>query len=142
MPMIPTAPSVGIGILNWNGKLFLEKLLPELQLLTYSNYTLYVIDNNSSDGSVAFMQASHPEVNIIALDNNYGFAAGYNKGFAQMHEDYYLMMNSDVEVPPGFVEPLVAMMQGDETIAICQPKLLSQLEKDTLEHGEIGRAHV
>ena len=133
--MIPTAPSVGIGILNWNGKLFLEKLLPELQLITYPNYTLYVIDNNSSDDSVAFMQASYPSVNIIALDNNYGFATGYNKGFAQMHEDYYLMMNSDVEVPPGFLEPLVAMMLGDETIAICQPKLLSQLEKDTLEHG-------
>ncbi len=128
-------PSVGIGILNWNGKKFLEKLLPTLQHLTYPNYTLYVIDNNSSDDSIGFIQTSHPEVKVIALDNNYGFAEGYNKGLAQMEEEYYLVMNSDVEVPAGFIEPLVAMMESDPTIAICQPKLLALLNKDTLEHG-------
>ena len=92
-------PSVGIGILNWNGKKFLEKLLPELQHLTYPNSTLYVIDNKSSDDSIPFIQTNHPEVKVIALDDNYGFAEGYNRGLAQMEEEYYLMMNSDVEVP-------------------------------------------
>ena len=128
-------PSVGIGILNWNGKKFLEKLLPELQHLTYPNYTLYVIDNNSSDNSIDFITTNHPEIKMIALDDNYGFAEGYNKGLAQMHEDYYLMMNSDVEVPPGFIEPLIAMMESDNAVAICQPKLLSLLQTETLEHG-------
>lgn len=128
-------PFVGIGILNWNGKKFLEKLLPELQHLTYPNYTVYVIDNKSSDDSIAFIQTNHPEVKVIALNDNYGFAEGYNKGLAQMEEEYYLMMNSDVEVHAGFIEPLVAMMEGDKTIAICQPKLLALLQRDTLEHG-------
>ena len=128
-------PSVGIGILNWNGKKFLQKLLPELQQLSYSNYTLYVIDNNSSDDSVDFIKSNHPEVRLIELDDNYGFAEGYNRGFEQMQEDYYLMMNSDVEVPISFIEPLVEMMEADKRIAICQPKLLALLNKDTLEHG-------
>ncbi|HEX8462768.1 MAG TPA: glycosyltransferase family 2 protein, partial [Segetibacter sp.] len=128
-------PAVGIGILNWNGKAFLQALLPELEKLTYSNYKIYVIDNNSSDDSLAFIRRFHPCVKVIVLDKNYGFAAGYNKGFAEMHEDYYLMMNSDVEVPPGFIEPLVEMMEADKSIAICQPKLLALQKKGMLEHG-------
>lgn len=133
--MNKSAPSVGIGILNWNGKNFLQILLPQLKKLTYSNYTTYVIDNTSTDGSLAFIKKFHSEVKIIALDNNYGFAGGYNRGFAQMHEDYYVMLNSDVEVPPNFIEELVEMMEADETIAVCQPKLLSVSNPHLLEHG-------
>lgn len=133
--MNTSAPSVGIGILNWNGKKFLEALLPELKNLTYPNYTIYVIDNCSSDDSVSFIQKFHPSVKVIALDNNYGFAGGYNRGFALMPEDYYLMLNSDVEVPRDFIKPLVEMMEEDHSIAICQPKLLSLLHPKILEHG-------
>lgn len=133
--MKTSPPSVGIGILNWNGKKFLETLLPELKKLTYPDYTVYLIDNASEDDSVAFVRQFHPEVNIIALDNNYGFAGGYNRGFACMQEDYYLMLNSDVEVPPGFLKPLVEMMEANLHIAICQPKLLSLLNHRMLEHG-------
>jgi GT2 family glycosyltransferase len=128
--MTTNFPAVGIAILNWNGKKFLEKLLPELRNLSYPNYTLYIIDNNSSDDSIHFINESHPEVKIIQLDDNYGFAKGYNLGFAQMAEEFYLMMNSDVEVPADFIEPLVEMMQTDANIAICQPKLLEFSEKD------------
>ena len=130
-----SAPSVGIGILNWNGKNFLEALLPGLNNLTYPNYTIYVIDNTSSDGSVSYIREFFPSVKIIALDHNYGFAGGYNRGFRQMNEDYYLMLNSDVEVPPGFIEPLLEMMVADKSIAICQPKLLALLQPFKLEHG-------
>lgn len=133
--MNKSAPSVGIGILNWNGKKFLEALLPELKNLTYPNYNIYVIDNASTDGSVSYIREFHREVNIIALDKNYGFAGGYNRGFAQMPEDYYLMLNSDVEVPPGFIKPLVEMMEENRNIALCQPKLLSLLNHQMLEHG-------
>jgi GT2 family glycosyltransferase len=133
--MTASSPSVGIGILNWNGKKFLEKLLPELQSLTYPNYTLYIIDNNSSDDSVSFIKANHPEIRLIILDDNYGFAGGYNRGFAEMKEDYYLMMNSDVEVPTDFIEPMVKMMEEDKSIAVCQPKLLNLLQPEFLEHG-------
>jgi GT2 family glycosyltransferase len=128
-------PSVGIGILNWNGLEFLKALLPEIEKLTYSNYTIYVIDNKSSDDSIGYIKTFHPSVTIIALDQNYGFASGYNKGFAFMEEDYYLMMNSDVEVPADFIEPLVEMMESDKEIAICQPKLIALQDKTMLEHG-------
>lgn len=129
------APSVGIGILNWNGKKFLETLLPELNNLTYSNYTVYVIDNTSSDDSLPYIREFHPAVKVIALDNNYGFAGGYNRGFAFMQEEYYLMLNSDVEVPAGLIEPLLQMMEKDSSIAVCQPKLLALLNPQMLEHG-------
>ncbi|WP_018611414.1 glycosyltransferase family 2 protein [Segetibacter koreensis] len=133
--MNKVAPSVGIGILNWNGKKFLEALLPQLNNLTYPNYNIYVIDNTSSDDSIAYISKYHPNVKVIALDKNYGFAAGYNRGFAHMPEEYYLMLNSDVEVPAGFIKPLVEMMEEDINIAICQPKLLSLTNPQMLEHG-------
>ncbi|MCW3107476.1 MAG: glycosyltransferase family 2 protein [Segetibacter sp.] len=133
--MNKTAPSVAIAILNWNGKKFLETLLPELHQLTYSNYTVYVIDNKSSDDSIGFIRAFHPNVKVIELEANHGFAGGYNKGFAFINEEYYLMINSDVEVPPSFIEPLVNMMESDASIASCQPKLLSLTNHAMLEHG-------
>jgi GT2 family glycosyltransferase len=128
-------PSVGIAILNWNGEQFLKALLPELEKLTYTNYTVYVIDNKSCDHSLAYISQFHPSVKVIPLDSNYGFAAGYNKGLALLEEEYYLMMNSDVEVPPAFIEPLVQMMEADKNIAVCQPKLLALESKEMLEHG-------
>ena len=128
-------PSVAVAILNWNGKKFLEALLPQLRQLTYSNYTVYVIDNKSSDDSVAYIRLHYPLVKVIELNGNHGFAGGYNKGLANLKEDYYLMINSDVEVPASFIEPLVAMMERDPTIASCQPKLLSLTDPTILEHG-------
>lgn len=132
------APSVGIGILNWNGKKFLQTLLPQLKNLAYPDYTVYVIDNTSSDDSLSFIRKSHPEVKIIALNNNYGFAGGYNRGFAQMPEDYYVMLNADVEVPANLIKELVEMMEANSSLAICQPKLLSLLNPAMLEHGGAG----
>lgn len=130
-----SAPSVGIGILNWNGKKFLETLLPELYNLTYSNLSIYVIDNSSNDDSLAYLKKFHPRIKTIALDKNYGFAGGYNRGFALMNEEYYVMLNSDVETPPNFIEPLLEMMVADKSIAICQPKILSLTDPQMLEHG-------
>lgn len=133
--MSKSQPSVAIAILNWNGLKFLQQLLPELKLLTYSNYKVYVIDNHSSDESVNYCKQNHPEVQTLVLEDNYGFAGGYNRGLALIEEDYYLIMNSDVEVPISFIEPLVEMMEADKNIAICQPKLLAQLDKTMFEHA-------
>ncbi len=128
-------PSVGIGILNWNGRKYLEQFLPFLQHLSYPNYTVYVIDNASSDDSVAFVRSSHPWVKIIETGGNYGVAGGYNIGFAQMPETYVLMLNSDVEVTPNFLEPLIEILESDKTIAACQSKLLSYEKRDEYEYG-------
>ncbi len=130
-----TYPSVAIVILNWNGRFFLEKLLPALQHLTYPNYSVYIIDNNSADDSVTFINASFPSVKTIVLDNNYGFAIGYNKGFWEIKEPFYVMMNSDIEVEPNFIEPLMNMMQSDDRIAVCQPKIRSLTNKQMFEHA-------
>jgi GT2 family glycosyltransferase len=131
-------PQVGIGILNWNGRKYLEQFLPFLQKLTYTNYKVYVIDNASTDDSVAFVQQHHPSVKVIETGGNYGFAGGYNIGFAKMPEPYLLMLNSDVEVTAGFLQPLVELMERDEKIAACQSKILSYHNKDLFEYGGAG----
>ncbi len=128
-------PSVGIGILNWNGKKFLEQFLHHLYRVTYQNVTIYVIDNNSTDDSLHYLQTFHPEVKIIETGGNFGVAGGYNRGFEKMPEKYLLMLNSDVEVTPGFLEPLVEMMELDNSIGIMQSKLLSFHQKEMFEHG-------
>ncbi|TKK65330.1 glycosyltransferase family 2 protein [Ilyomonas limi] len=128
-------PSVGIAILNWNGRHFLQTLLPLLQQLNYPHYTVYVIDNHSTDDSVLFLKNNFPAVKIIVLDDNYGFAKGYNLGLAAIEEDYYLMLNSDVEVGKDLLQPMVAMMESDPKIAICQPKVLALRNKEYFEHA-------
>lgn len=128
-------PPVGIGILNWNGRKYLEQFLPFLQDLSYTNYSVYVIDNASSDDSIAFVRASHPWVKIIETGSNLGFAGGYNFAFERMPEPYVLMLNSDVEVTPGFLDPLVALMEGDANIAAVQSKILSYQHRELFEHG-------
>lgn len=128
-------PPVGIGILNWNGRKYLEQFLPFLQHLSYSNYTVYVIDNASSDDSVEFVKEVHPWVKIIQTGNNLGFAGGYNYAFEKMQEPYLLMLNSDVEVTPDFLEPLVALMEKDSSIASVQSKMLSYHNREFFEHG-------
>jgi GT2 family glycosyltransferase len=128
-------PSVGIAILNWNGRHFLQILLPLLQELSYPDYTVYVIDNNSTDDSIAFLKNHFPDVKIIPLSGNYGFAKGYNLGLAPITEDYYLMMNSDVEVGKDFLQPMVSLMESDKQIAVCQPKVLSLRNKEYFEHA-------
>jgi GT2 family glycosyltransferase len=128
-------PPVGIGILNWNGRHFLQQFLHYLYDVTYPNKTIYVIDNSSTDDSIAYLQANHPTVKIIQTGGNYGVAGGYNIGFSQMPEEYLLMLNSDVEVTPGFLEPLVSKMEADKNIAIAQSKLLKYDKKEMFEHG-------
>jgi GT2 family glycosyltransferase len=128
-------PSVGIAILNWNGRHFLQTLLPLLQQLNYPYYTVYVIDNHSTDDSVLFLKNNFPAVKIIVLDDNYGFAKGYNLGLAAIEEDYYLMLNSDVEVGKDLLQPMVATMESDPKIAICQPKVLALRNKEYFEHA-------
>jgi GT2 family glycosyltransferase len=116
-------PSVAIVILNWNGRAFLEQFLPSVMATTYSNKTVVVIDNASTDDSVAFLQTSYPCIQIVKNDANYGFAGGYNLGLKQVKADYYILLNSDVEVSPDWIEPAVTLLESDKKIAACQPCL-------------------
>ena len=128
-------PSVAIVILNFNGRNYLEKFLPSVIASTYPNKRIIVADNASSDDSIAFIQNNFPSVEIIALDKNYGFAGGYNEALSKIESDYYILLNSDVEVTPGWIEDMITLMEADKNIAACQPKILSFYNKNYFEHA-------
>jgi GT2 family glycosyltransferase len=128
-------PVVSIVILNWNGRRFLEQFLPSVLSSTYNNYRVVVIDNASTDDSVNFLQLNYPQVNIINLPGNFGYARGYNEGLKQVHSDYYVLLNSDVEVHKDWLEPAIAMMELDKNISACQPKILQFHNKELFEYA-------
>jgi GT2 family glycosyltransferase len=128
-------PKVAIVILNWNGQKYLEQFLPSVLAASYPGYEVIVADNNSTDDSLSFLQAIYPQVRIITLDKNYGFAKGYNEALKQVQSDYYVLLNSDVEVTNGWLQPMVALLESDKTIAACQPKLLSWHNKHMFEYA-------
>lgn len=128
-------PSVAIVILNWNGKHFLEKFLPSVMATTFSNRQVIVADNASTDDSLDFLQQYYPQLRVISNSTNEGFAKGYNTALKQVNADYYVLLNSDVEVSPGWLEPLVDLLEKDPSIAACQPKLLSFSHKDQFEYA-------
>lgn len=126
---------LAIVILNWNGEGFLEKFLPSLLANTPDYARVIVADNASSDGSVAFLRERYPQVEVIQNDVNYGFAQGYNVALAQVEADYYCLLNSDIEVAPGWVDPVMALMDGDATIAAVQPKIRSYHDRAKFEYA-------
>ena len=126
---------IAVVILNWNGKKFLEELLPTLIQHTPSEVDIVVGDNASSDNSVEFLKQSYPQIQIIQNDKNYGFAEGYNKVLDKVYADYFVLLNSDVEVTDNWISPIINMMDADDNIAICQPKLLSYYQRDTFEYA-------
>ncbi len=132
---IKKEPSVAIVILNWNGRKFLEQFLPSVMATAYGNKKIIVADNASSDDSVAFVQQHYPAVEILQNSSNEGFAKGYNTALQQVSSDYYVLLNSDVEVTPDWVAPVIALMESDASIAACQPKLLAWHRKDQFEYA-------
>ena len=125
---------IAVVILNWNGQAMLERFLPSVTACS-AGAEVVVADNGSTDGSVAFMQEHYPQVRLVLLDKNYGFAEGYNRALAQVEADYYVLLNSDVECTPGWFEPVVDMMERERDIAVAQPKLLMYDRKDTFEYA-------
>ena len=128
-------PEVAIVILNWNGRAFLEKFLPSVLNSTYENKRIVVADNASTDDSVLFLQQSYPQVIVIKNSSNEGFAKGYNTALRQVRADYYVLLNSDVEVTAGWIEPVIGLMQNDIKIAACQPKILAYHNKEEFEYA-------
>jgi GT2 family glycosyltransferase len=128
-------PKVAVVILNWNGLKHLEQFLPSVLASTYPNLDVIVGDNASTDGSVVFLQARYPSVGIIENKENYGFTGGYNRILTQVEADYYVLLNSDVEVTPDWIEPVIALMESDERIAAAGPKLKSYAQKTHFEYA-------
>ena len=128
-------PKVAIVILNWNGTHHLRRFLPSVSHSDFGNYEIIVADNASTDDSVSFLQAHYPQVRIIRLPDNFGFAGGYNRALKQVEADYYVLLNSDVEVTPGWIKPVIALMESDATIAACQPKIKMERHRELFEYA-------
>ena len=128
-------PAVAIVILNWNGRKFLEKFLPSVMATAYDNKKIIVADNASTDDSVIFLQQHYPQIQILHNSSNEGFAKGYNTALKKVQSDYYVLLNSDVEVTPGWIKPVIELMESDGAIAACQPKLLAYHNKKQFEYA-------
>ncbi|RFZ94452.1 glycosyltransferase family 2 protein [Mucilaginibacter conchicola] len=128
-------PKVAVVILNWNGIKYLRDFLPYVLASTWPNLDIIVGDNASTDESVAFLQGKYPQIRIIENNENYGFTGGYNRVLAQVEADYYILLNSDVEVQPGWIEPVIALMESDDKIAAAAPKILAYNQKTHFEHA-------
>ncbi|AKD04448.1 glycosyltransferase family 2 protein [Pontibacter korlensis] len=126
-----------VVILNWNGLPHLQQFLPSV-VANSGNAEIIVADNASTDGSIAFLQEHYPQVRLILLSENFGFCEGYNKALQQVKAKYYVLLNSDVEVPLGWTEPVVQLMEQDPNIAVCQPKILAQQHPSFFEYAGAG----
>ena len=118
---------VAIVILNWNGEEMLKRYLPTVMEYSRRAATVIVADNASTDGSLDFLRKSHPEVGIIELEKNWGFA--------EVEAEYYVLLNSDVEVTHHWLTPLIEYMDVHPEVCACQPKLLSVRDKDSFEYA-------
>ncbi|MBR2292005.1 MAG: glycosyltransferase family 2 protein [Prevotella sp.] len=126
---------VAIVILNWNGQKMLWEYLPSVLQYSRDEATVYVADNASTDDSLKMLHEHFPEVRLIELDRNWGFAEGYNKALRQIEADYYLLLNSDIEVTHHWLTPMIELLDAHEDISACQPKLLSIFDKDMFEYA-------
>ena len=126
---------LAIVILNWNGAEMLKKYLPSVLNYSREEAVVYVADNASTDNSIALLKEQFPEVHLILLEKNWGFAEGYNKALAQVEAEYYLLLNSDIEVTPGWLTPMIEFMDAHKEVAACQPKLLSIFQRDSFEYA-------
>src|ERR1700761_3748811 len=128
-------PKVAIVILNWNGVNHLRQFLPSVLSSVWPNLEIVVGDNGSTDGSVEFIKSTYPSITIIQNTENFGFTGGYNRVLAQVEADYYILLNSDVEVPPNWIEPVIALMESDPLIAVAAPKIKAYDQKNDFEHA-------
>ena len=132
---------VAVVILNYNGVDYLRDFLPSL--VKYSEpYTVYVADNASTDESVAYLQKNHPEVKLVLMDENHGYAGGYNEALQRIEARYFILINSDVEVTPGWITPLLETMKSSPDIGACQPKIRAYHHKDHFEYAGAAGGYI
>lgn len=127
---------LAVVILNWNGRKHLERYLPSVvEHTTAEGVEIIVADNGSTDDSLIWLRLKYPEMRVIRLDKNYGFAEGYNRALREVESDYYLLLNSDVEVTANWWQPLVEVLDSNSDVAVVAPKLLSDTQRDRFEYA-------
>src|SRR5690606_15580644 len=122
-----------VVILNWNGQKYLEKFLPSV-IQNSGNAKIVVADNASTDNSVEFVQKNYPEIELIINSENGGFAKGYNDALKKVDAEFYMLLNSDIEVTPNWLTPLIEQMK-DPQVAGCQPKVKAYNSQVSFEHA-------
>lgn len=125
---------IAVVILNWNGKKLLQQFLPSIVMHSHEA-DLYVVDNASTDDSVSFVATHYPSIQIIQNSGNFGYAKGYNEALKQIDADVYCLLNSDVEVTPNWLDPVVKTFKQELNTAIIQPKLLDYHNKEYFEYA-------
>jgi GT2 family glycosyltransferase len=128
-------PKVAIVILNWNGVEHLRTFLPSVVASEWPNLEIVLGDNASTDSSVAFVSSHYPQIRIIRNNANYGFTGGYNRVLEKVDADYYILLNSDVEVPTGWIKPVIDLMETDPLIAAAAPKIKAYNQRTHFEHA-------
>ena len=127
---------IAVVILNWNGASMLRQYLGDVIRYSVDDEAMvYVADNASTDDSVEMLRSEYPQVKVILLEKNWGFAEGYNKALSQIEAEYYVLLNSDVKVTHHWLQPLVEFMDAHRDVAACQPKLLSIIDTDSFEYA-------
>lgn len=129
------ATGVTAIILNWNGRAYLEQFMPSVMATDYPNFHVLVVDNGSTDDSLDFLRAHYPQVELLPLDKNHGFTTGNNLALPHVKTPYYVLLNNDVEVDPGWLTPMVQLMDRDAKVAAVQPKLLSFQDPTMFEYA-------
>lgn len=130
--MIKTA----VVILNWNSLLYLKMFLHGVVEHSVDNETIVCIaDNGSNDGSVDWISENFADIRLLRLEKNHGYAGGYNLALDQLDARYFVLLNSDIEVTPGWLKPLISHMDHSSDVASCQPKILSHTNKDQFEYA-------
>lgn len=129
-----TGPDTAVVILNYNGRHYLEKYLPGVIASLPEYARVIVADNKSTDDSVDWMKVNHPDVELIILPENYGFANGYNMAMQEVESEIYVLLNSDVDVTPGWIEAVMPLFKSDDVGAV-QPKILAEADRDRFEYA-------
>lgn len=125
---------ISVVILNWNGSAMLQRFLPSV--IRYSEEAeIIVADNGSTDHSIDILREKFPSVRILPFRENYGFAEGYNRAIQQIETPYVLLLNDDVEVTPHWLQPLLEFMNHHPEVAACQPKILSETQRELFEYA-------
>jgi GT2 family glycosyltransferase len=127
-------PKTAVVILNWNGKTFLEKFLPSV-VKHSSCAEIIIADNASTDDSVDFLKKNYPAIRIIQNTSNGGYAKGYNDALKQIDAEYFVLLNSDIEVPANWIEPVIGFMSEHKDVAACQPKILDYNNRNLFEYA-------
>lgn len=130
-----------VVILNYNGQKFLETFLPSV-VIHNDGYEIIVADNASTDDSVNLLKTKFADIKIIQLANNDGFAGGYNNALKEIEAEYYILLNSDVEVTPNWTKSIIDLMDTDKSIAACQPKILSYQQKTHFEYAGAAGGYI